>query len=206
MSLFDSLVLEFGYNEPILTNEITYKNYSKPWIYKEMSKLCRSGRIVHFDKGVYYIPTQTALGTSRLNPLRVVEKKYIKYKENTFGYVSGLALLNSMGVSTQVPANIEIYTNNETATVRDIQVGSQKVTLRKSRTIINSDNVAVLRFLEMMNTVSPAFFDDDNKAIIKEYISSNNISRQSITKYAPVFPDKVMRNLIESEVIYDVAQ
>lgn len=110
-----------------------------------------------------------------------------------------------MGVSTQVPANIEIYTNNETATVRDIQVGSQKVTLRKSRTIINSDNVAVLRFLEMMNTVSPAFFDDDNKAIIKEYISSNNISRQSITKYAPVFPDKVMRNLIESEVIYDIA-
>ena len=33
----------------------------------------------------------------------------------------------------------------------------------------------------------------------------NNISKKDILKYASVFPDKVMRNLIESETIFCVA-
>ena len=40
--------------------------------------------------------------------------------------------------------------------------------------------------------------------IIKNYIKNNAITRKKITEYAPIFPDKVMRNLIETEIIYSV--
>ena len=56
-----------------------------------------------------------------------------------------------------------------------------------------------------MNDTSPEFLDDERKEIIQDFIKTNGITRKKITEYAPVFPDKVMRNLIESEVVYNVA-
>lgn len=206
MSLYEDLVQRFGYDEPIMTTEINYKSYSRPWIYKEMNRLCESGRVVHYDKGVYYIPTQTSLGQSRLNPLRVIERKYISNNGEVFGYFSGISTLNKMGLSTQVPSALEIYTNKETSQVREVRVGQQRVVLRKARTKITSDNVFVLSFLEMMNAVTPSYLNEERKRLIRDCIKQNKITRKDISKYAPFFPDKVMRNLIESEIIYDVTR
>ena len=33
MSLYQSLLEQYGYNEPIVSSEIEYKSYSRPWIY-----------------------------------------------------------------------------------------------------------------------------------------------------------------------------
>ena len=206
MSLYENLVQRFGYDVPILTTEINYKSYSRPWIYKEMNRLCESGSVVHYDKGVYYIPTQTSLGQSLLNPLKVIEKKYLADNGEVFGYFSGISLLNRMGISTQVPSVLEIYTNKETSQVREVKVGRQKVVLRKARTKITSDNVMILSFLEMMNAVTPSYFNEERKRVVRDYIKQNRINGKDITKYAPYFPDKVMRNLIESEIIYDVTR
>ena len=205
MSFYYALVKQFGYNAPFMTKEIKYKNYSQPWIYKEIVKLRSEGKIIRFEKGVYYIPTKTILGQSKLNPMLVVEKKYLKNSGEIVGYLSGTSFLNSIGISNQVPSTFEIYTNNETSQVREVSVGKQKIILRKSRTKVTSDNVFVLSFLEMMNSVTPAFFNEERTAAIKKYIKTNGITRQNITKYAKDYPDKVMRNLIESEIIYEFA-
>ena len=101
---------------------------------------------------------------------------------------------------------IELYTNNETTRVRDVFVGTQKVLLRRARTRITADNADVLRFLELMNELTSDMIDDEKKTIIKKFISDRNITRKDISTYAPVFPDKAMRTLIESEVIYGVTQ
>ena len=105
-----------------------------------------------------------------------------------------------------MPNIIEVYTNNETSNVRDIMVGKQKVLLRRARTTKTKDNVAVLCFLEMMNEITPKSLDNDKKNIITDYISTNGITRKDILSYTNFFPDKVMRNLIESEVIFNVTQ
>lgn len=206
VSLYGTLLERFGYNEPIFSDEISFESYSKPWIYKELNKLCAEGVIVRFDKGIYYIPTQTVLGKSILNPRKVIEKKYIRSNERTYGYNGGQVLLNQLGLSTQIPNMLEIYTNKESSRVRDIDIGNQKIRLRRSRVNINDDNAAVLCFLELMNDISVANLDDADVSIITEYIASKKIKREDITRYAPDYPDKVMRNLIVSEVIYSVTQ
>ena len=206
MTLYDVLLETYGYNEPILTNEIQFNNYSKPWIYKELKRLCDSGEIKRFEKGVYYIPKKSPLGMSLLNPAKVVEKKYIKRNEDVCGYYAGYYLLNLLGLSTQVPNIIEIYSNNESSKVRDIRIGSQNIRVRKPRVDITSENAPVLTFLELMNIVDVHSLDDEKKKIIEKYLSDYNISRKDITKYSPAYPDKAVRTMVESEVIYSVAQ
>ena len=90
--------------------------------------------------------------------------------------------------------------------MREVKVGRQKVVLRKARTKITSDNVMILSFLEMMNAVTPSYFNEERKRVVRDYIKQNRITGKDITKYALYFPDKVMRNLIESEIIYDVTR
>lgn len=206
MTLFDYLLQQYGTNEPIVSAQITFKEYSRPWVMKQLKSLCEDGKLIRFEKGIYYIPTDTVFGKSILNPRKVIEKKYINDGENTIGYYSGITFQNQLKLTTQMSNVIEIYTNNETTNVRDVMVGKQKVILRKARTTINSSNVAVLSFLEMMNDITPRSLDSEKKNRIAEYINKSGITKQDIISYATVFPDKVMRNLIESEAIFSVAQ
>lgn len=204
MTLYEYLLQQYGTNEPIISADIVFKNYSRPWVMKQLKSLCEDGKLIRFEKGIYYIPTDTVFGKSILNPRKVIEKKYINDGENTIGYYSGITFQNRLKLTTQMPNVIEIYTNNETTNVRDVMVGKQKVILRKARTTINSTNVAVLSFLEMMNDIIPRSLDSEKKSRIAEYINNNGITKQEIIFYASVFPDKVMRNLIESEAIFSV--
>ena len=204
MNLYEYLYERFGTNRPFFTTEIQFKEYSKPWLYKELNKLCNDGKIIRYERGLYYIPTQTIFGPSILDPGKVITKKYIFDGEETNGYYSGTTFLNQLRLTTQMPNVIEIYTNNEPSNVRDITVGKQKVILRKARTVVKNSNVAVLSFLELMNSVSASFIDDEKREIIKQYIIDNTITRKDITEYAPLFPDKAIRTLVESELIYCV--
>lgn len=206
MTLYNALLEEYGYNEPILTNEIQFNDYSKPWIYKELNRLCDDNKLRRFEKGVYYIPKETPFGLSVLNPSKVVEKKYIKSNNETFGYYAGYYLLNILGISNQVPNVIEVYSNNESSKLREIKVGSQNVRVRKSRVGVTRENVAVLTFMELMNVIDVDTLNDEKKAAILKFLMDAKISRKDITKYAPAYPDRVMRTLIESEMIYNVAR
>lgn len=203
--LFEYLYNKFGTNEPFFTSEIKYLNYSKPWLYKELNKLCDEGKIIRYERGLYYIPTKTIFGPSIMDPSKVIVKKYIYDGTETVGYYSGTTFLNQLRLTTQMSNVIEIYTNNELSNVRDVMVGKQRVLVRKSRTEINGSNVAVLSFLEMMNSIPVKFIDDEKRRIIEKYLSDNRITRKDITQYAPLFPDKAIRTLVESELIYCVA-
>lgn len=206
MTLYNSLLQTYGTNEPIFSNEITFKNYSRPWISKQLAQLCDEGKLIRYEKGLYYIPTDTVFGKSLLNPRKVIERKYISNNGDIIGYYSGLTLQNQLRLTTQMSNVIEIYTNNEPTRVRDVLVGKQKVQLRRARTTITAANADVLSFLELMNTLDPVALDEEKKSILISFIADRKIKRADITTYAPYFPDNAMRTLIESEVIYSVAQ
>ena len=205
MRFYDWLLEKYGYNEPIFTSEIEFEDYSRPWIFKELNQLCRKGLLARYDKGVCYIPKTTFLGKTLLDPRKVITKKYISANGDIVGYYSGNTLLNLMDLSTQMSNSIEIYTNNEKTKIREIKIGSQKVILRRSRTKVTRENSAVMQLLELMNFSSAKFFDKERKDIVCNFIKEKNITRKMISEYAPFFPDKAIRNLITSEVIYSVA-
>ena len=202
MTLYDMLLNKYGYGNPFSLAEINFNNYSLPWIKKELNKLVNSNIIVRYERGIYYIPEKTIFGNGSLNPHKIIEKKYLS---NDSGYYSGLSFANKIGITTQMPNVIEIYTNNEKSRVREITVNNLKVILRKTRVNITKENISVLSFLELMNSFPRDYFNFERKNIIINYIKENGINRKEITKYSPYFPDRVMRNLVESEIIYDIA-
>ena len=205
MDFFNYLLNTYGTNEVILSRELSFEEYSLPWIKKMLKKLCDEEKLIRFEKGIYYIPTDTVLGKSRLDPKKVIEKKYINDGSGIVGYFSGITFLNMLGLSNQMPNVIEIYTNNEPSRVREVPVGNQKVLLRRSRTLIDSNNVATMSFLELMNFTDAGFYNSERNKIVADYIKKNRITKKLITRYAPYFPDKAMRTLVESEAIYYAA-
>lgn len=206
MTLLQKLREEYGENTPIATGEISFKNYSRPWINKELNRLCKEKKLVRYEKGIYYIPSETLLGQSVLNPRKVIEKKYIRNSGGIIGYYSGYTMLNQLKLSQQTSGVIELYTNNASANVREVNVGGQRVLTRKARVTVTDENAPVLCFFEIMNFLPPAMLDGEKKKILRDYIVSHGITRSDITKYSPYFPDNAMRTLIESEVIYSVTQ
>ena len=146
--LYEYLLDTFGTNEPISVSDIKYGGYSRPWIDKELSKLCKSKKIVRYERGIYYIPSQTPFGASVLNPNKIIKYKYIEKCGKINGFYMGLSALNRYGLTTQVPNTTEICTNNETSKLRSVKVGNMSVILRKSRTAITNENVDILSFLD----------------------------------------------------------
>lgn len=204
MEFFDYLVSTYGYNEVILSNEISFNDYSVPWIKKALGELCKKEQIIRFEKGVYYIPTDTPLGKSNLDYKKVIKKKYINNGNDDIGYFSGVTFMNMIGLSTQMPNVFEIYTNNESSRIREVSVGTQRVILRRSRSKVTSRNAATMSFLELMNSTDANFYDDYRKKIVVEFIKKSGITKKTVSECLSCFPDKAIRTLIESEVIYDI--
>ena len=115
-----------------------------------------------------------------------------------------MSLLNSTGLSTQVPNLLELVTNNESTRVRDIYIGTQRIRARRARTKITVENASTLQFLDLMNSISPRFMDDTKNFMLKKYVNNSGVTRNMVEKYVEFFPAKAMKNMIESGMAYEI--
>ena len=208
MVLMEKLNSAFKPNTPIFVEEIQalFTDYSRPRIYQWIAEAVQNGSLMRYDNGVYYIPTKTLLGVSKLNPQKIIEKKYIGGGDSVYGIYGGALLLNSMGVTTQVPNVIEIFTNNEKSRRREVMVGYQKVVLRKSRMPITTENVGLFRLMEFFNSIDINKMDRNTSfAAVIAYIREKKWTRDEIIAYAQNFPAKAVKNLLQSGVLYEIA-
>ncbi|MGD9154992.1 MAG: hypothetical protein PVG90_05760 [Bacillota bacterium] len=206
MGFYKYLLDTYGANEPILFGEISYKDYSRPWLFKELKKLTNDGKLIRFDTGVYYIPTKTVLGISVLNSRKVVEKKYVSAGGRVYGFYSGLTLQNRAGLTTQMPNTIEVVSNNESAKVREVLVGTQKVKARRARVKITRENVSALQFLDLMNSLDVNDLNEDGKQALRSFITARGITMRGILTYTSVYPARAMKSLVESGVIDEITR
>ena len=54
--LYEYLLDTFGTNESIFVSDIKYETYSRPWIDKQLSKLCRAKKIIRYERGILQTP------------------------------------------------------------------------------------------------------------------------------------------------------
>lgn len=198
----------FGYDEPILASDIEamFPERSRPWIDKTIKTMVDENQIKRFSTGVYYIPRKTLFGDSLLNPQKVIAKKYIKNGIETYGYVSGIALLNLLGLTTQVPNMITVVTNNESSRGRKVAVGNQSVYVIKSSTEITKENCATLQLLEAFKLADLNDLDEIEKYNLEKYIDDNNITLTMVSKYCSFFPDYVSKRVLGGSLIGKLAQ
>jgi hypothetical protein len=195
----------YGMNEPIFTEDIikAWSEYSRPRVFQLIKELCE-GRVLMKDvKGVYYFPVEAEWreGTLFLDTMKIIERRYLKYRGKVLGYYSGQTLMNMVGLSNQVPNTPEIVTMNETTRVRTVTVDGFNVILRRAKIKINEKNAPVMQLLEI--------FKDYNKPLVKYQrdnliaLAGDKIDEDILTECAKCFPKRALANL-KSSGLYEV--
>lgn len=202
MELVKCLKTQYGENTPIFFEDIANvcSRYTRGRVYQLIDAAMNSGLLAKAGYDCYYIPTTTPFGKSLLNPRKVIEKKYISNKGEVYGFYTGLALLNSFGITTQMPNVIEVFTNNEATKSRRVTINNQTIIVKRARTTINSANYKEMMLLELFNLADARSIDVQATQKIVDYMKKNNISIQGIMKYAEFVPARAIKNFMSSEV------
>lgn len=202
MELVKCLKTQYGENTPIFFEDIANvcSGYTRGRVYQLIDAAMNSGLLAKAGYDCYYIPTTTPFGKSLLNPRKVIEKKYISNKGEVYGFYTGLALLNSFGITTQMPNVIEVFTNNEATKSRRVTINNQTIIVKRARTTINNSNYKEMMLLELFNLADIHSIDARATQKIVDYMKQNNISIQGIMKYAKFVPARAIKNFMSSEV------
>lgn len=159
-------------------------------IYVYINRMVKKGEIEFFAKGIYYKPTIGVFGKRCLDVTKVIEQKYLTDNCNIKGYVAGAHLYNELGLTTQVPRNILIITN-ECITNNDYEIKNLNINIRKPKIEVNNDNYLYLQLLDLLANKDNIGIEIDNpKKIIYDYINENNLDFEKIFYYAKITNNK----------------
>ena len=202
MEFVKCLKNQYGEHAPIFFEDIANvcSRYTRGRVYQLIDAAMNSGLLAKAGYDCYYIPTTTPFGKSLLNPRKVIEKKYISNEGEVYGFYTGLALLNSFGITTQMPNVIEVFTNNEATKSRRVTINNQTIIVKRARTTINNSNYKEMMLLELFNLADIRSIDARATQKIVDYMKQNNISVQGIMKYAKFVPARAIKNFMSSEV------
>lgn len=207
--MIERLKNKFGVNQPIFTSEILEQmcEYSRPRVFQLLRKAEQEEALIKFDKGVYYIPTETRYGKSLISVEQVVRKKYVTDRGDVFGIYGGLQMQQSFMLTYQVPSAIEVVTNNETMWVRETKLKNRSIILRKSRLPITKENADAYTILELFNNIDMRkYFDDASvRREIVGFIKDRSIKATDVYALAAAFPAKATKNIIGSGIISEFA-
>lgn len=184
---------EYPYDEPIFVEDIKayFKNYIKnnfdnvfKSIYVYINRLVNEHKLVQFIKGVYYKPLKGTFGNKTLNINKVIDKKYIRDENGQKGYLTGAYLFNKIGLTTQIPKEILIVTN-ECPNANDYNNKNLGVTIRKPKMKINDENYKYFQLFDVLINKDNIKIEVDNeKEMIYKFIKDNELEFEKIFEYA----------------------
>lgn len=195
-------------NEPIFLAELDIPDMKPVSVRQQMKKLTEEGRLKRFDAGIYYIPKKSMFRSgSTLSIDEVIRKKYLQDGVNRCGYVGGILFANQLGLTTQVPALYEVYTNKATTEYRETKLANLRVILRKPYCEIDRENAETLQFLDLIKEVVD-ISEVDGEELTKRllgYMKKKNIGFESMKPFLPYYPDRIYKNMYEVGLLNGVS-
>ena len=204
--LKEYLEKNYGYNEPIFLNEVRLEGLSDNALRQYFKQMLGAGDLARFDTGIYYLPkVPRLLKKSYLDPMKVIIRKYIQSTTETYGYFAGATFANQIGLTTQMPATLEIVTSKESTKGRTVTVGSQTVRLKRPVTTITSENAGLLQFLDAVSQAEnySELSDSDTGILLKNYAKQRNYSKELLSSVLSGITGSAAIKLIEWGIIYE---
>ncbi|XCP85892.1 DUF6088 family protein [Roseburia hominis] len=196
----------YGYNEPIFISDLQFDNMNDNSLRQYFKRMVKSGDLVRFDTGIYYLPkTSRLLSKTYMDPLKVIIRKYIKNDSSTFGYFSGAFFANQIGLTTQMPAVMEIVTNKESTKGRIVTVGGQSIRLKRPAVTVTQENAELLQVIDAIGQMDryAELEKEDALALYKNYIREKGFSQTQLTEIMPAITGNTAKKLIEGGLIYE---
>ena len=195
-------------NEPIFLSELNIPGMKAVSVRQQMKKLTESGQLKRFDTGIYYIPKKSMFRSgSTLSVDEVIRRKYLADGENCCGYVGGILFANQLGLTTQVPAVYEIYTNKATTEYRETELANLRVILRKPYCTIDEKNATTLQFLDLLKEIVDVSEVDGEELTNRliGYMKKKNIGFESMRPFLPYYPERIYKNMYEVGLLNGVS-
>lgn len=133
-------------------------NHAKAITNNQLKRLTDAGNLDRIQKGVYYKAKGTVFGKVRPNLDEYAVQALTVQGDEIIGYVTGAAFLNRIGLTTLVPREIEIISNQ----YRKVLPDGCHVTAKKPVVQINAENYEYLQLLDAIENMSVIHVDADN--------------------------------------------
>ncbi|MEB0262054.1 DUF6088 family protein [Mucilaginibacter sp. 10I4] len=111
---------------------------------KAMERLKKKGIVDTTSSGVFYKPKKTVFGTLKPAEEELI-KPYLYENNKRIAYITGTALYNRMGLTTQVPQNISVASREKRVITK---IGNIQVRAVKSYADVSDDNYPLLEILD----------------------------------------------------------
>jgi len=161
---------------------------SKEALVKALNRLAGSGRIVKLAKGRYYKPEQSPFGELEPDQYQVV-KDLLERNGKVIGYLTGLSIYNSLGLTTQVGSIIQIGRNEVRSS---FQRGKYPISFVKQKNSITRENIPLLQLLDSLRCIKkiPDSSVQNSCKILQNLISDLSEKKQKLLirlamKYPP---------------------
>jgi len=204
MDLVKQLEQDFGVNRPILQKDIDY-GLSRAAIRMAMKRLVDQGKLNRYSEGIYYIPEKSKFGIRKLSTDAVIRMSYVTDGNTVYGFYTGLKLLNSLRLTTQVPNTPEIVTNKVKSKEVIKEFGKRKAILRRPLIPVNKENVSILKLIELIRYQQFTSIPLERKREVLRMIGIDKESILKISQLVDELPKNVSQEILRSEVLYAIA-
>ena len=140
-------------------------------VVKAISRNSKKLGLVKIKKGLFY---KSEIG--RFGPMAPKDNDVINYftsrKNRTVGYVTGPALYYRWGLTTQIPAEVNIATSTNKR--EKAELSGLRVSTSPAQHKVTKNNIEILQFLDVLKNID-RIPDADTKEV-----TNNNIKRYSI--------------------------
>ncbi len=176
--------VSFGYDELVITAE-EYQSTAKV-----LERLQKKGVIKRLSKGLFYKPKKTVFGEKKPDEQQIL-KSYFYRNGQRIAYITGTYLYNQMGLTTQIPAIIQIASRDRRIFVNR---GTVKATPVKSYVDVTDDNYQMLGVLDALKDLKDIPDLDIKSAITileKQLNAYNDEQLDKLIGYALKYPPRV---------------
>lgn len=176
--------VSFGYDELAISGE-EYQSTAKV-----LERLQKKGLIKRLSRGLFYKPKRTVFGEKRPDEHQIL-KSYLYQDGKRIAYITGTYLYNQMGLTTQVPAIIQIASRDRRIFVNR---GTVKATPVKSYVDVTEDNYRMLGLLDTLKDLKDIPDMDMQSAlvILKSQLNGFNEKQLgTLIGYALKYPPRV---------------
>ncbi|RYY39021.1 MAG: hypothetical protein EOO08_12150 [Chitinophagaceae bacterium] len=122
---------------------------SEQAIVQALSRLSKKGEIVRLGKGQYYKPRKTRFGTLRPSESEIVNT-FTRKGDSQVGYLTGLALYNQLGLTTQVSNTLVIA---RTSRLPEKEVNGYKIKFVTRPIKFTEQDIPLLQLLDAIRDI-----------------------------------------------------
>lgn len=118
-------------------------------VIKAVSRMVKDEKLSRFAKGKFFVPQKGLMGNRKPSDGELIRS--VLYKNGSLrGYVSGYALFNRLGLTTQVPKTIVVAVNGGRQ-IKDF--GRLSIQTVPARAIVSEANVTLLGYLDVLKDI-----------------------------------------------------